>query len=268
MVRDPSVPNGNGAGQHDRALPIPQDDPERKLLADVREYGWHVLAVGAGDEYPPFGYTIGMYHSFGHPEIIVFGLDVRVMFAIATGIGEHIKSGDRFEDWHESSNILEGYAVCFRNVERRHYRDHFGFARWFYQGDEFPVLQCVWPDAGGRYPWHPQFVAGLAERQPVLSDDRSWPFHEGKNRAVFTTRPVIHDNHPILLVSHDEEGEWHFVCGTTHQTEDGLTVSLVEMVQRDPTLAELADLPEGWKAVRPEAGAPWVRGTIPPGAGE
>jgi hypothetical protein len=268
VTRNPSVPNGNGEGRRDHALPIPQDDPERKLLADVREYGWHVVAVGAGDEGPPFGYTIGLYHSFSHPEIIVFGLEVRVMFAIITEIGEQVKSGSRFEPWHESSIILEGYAVCFRNVERRHYRDHFGFARWFYQGDEFPVLQCVWPDARGRYPWHPEFVAGLAERQPVLSDDRSWRFHEGKNRAVFTTKPVIRGNHPILLVSHDEEAEWQFLCGTTNQTEDGLTVSLGEMVHRDPSLAELADLPEGWRATRPDDHAPWVRESIPPRRGE
>ena len=259
MIFDPTGPNGNGAKRSDDALPIPQDEPERKLLANVREYGWHVMGVGAGEECPQFGYTIGMYHTFGHPEIIVFGLDVRVMFQIVTGIGEHIKEGGRFEDWHESSDILEGYAVCFRKVKRRHYRDHFGFARWFYQGDEFPVLQCVWPDAAGRYPWHPQFVEGLAEIQPVLSDDRSGPVHEGKNRAVFTTRPVVHEGRRIRIVSHDEEGEWHFLCGTTDQPEDGHNVSLGEMLQRDPGLAELADLPEGWRAVRPDAGAAWVR---------
>jgi hypothetical protein len=265
VVRIPSAPNGNGNPGHERELPIPSDDPERKLLADVREYGWHVMAVGAGEDCPQFGYTIGLYHSFGHPEVIVFGLDVKVMFAIVTEIGQQIKDGNRFEDWHESSIILEGYAVCFRKVDRRHYRDHFGFARWFYQGDAFPVLQCVWPDAAGRYPWHPEFVAGLAELQPVLSDDRSWPFHEGKNRAVFTTRPVIHENRPILRVSHDEDGDWQFLCGSTNRSEDGLTVSLAGILQRDPVLAELADLPEGWQAVRQGAGAPWVREAIPPG---
>ncbi len=140
--------------------------------------------------------------------------------------------------------------------------------RWFYQGDEFPVLQCVWPDAGGRYPWHPQFVAGLEELQPVLSDDRSWPFHEGKNRAAFTTKPVIHENHPISLVSHDADGDWQFLCGSTNLPEDGLTVCLGEMVDRDPSLAGLADLPEGWKAFRQDANAAWVREPIPPQDGE
>ena len=198
MTSNPRVPNGNGAGRHDDALPIPQDDRDRKLLANVREYGWHVMAIGGSDECPPFGYTIGLYHSFGHPEVIVFGLDVSVMFAIITNLGDLIKSGQTFDHLSESSEILEGYLVTFRDVERRHYRNYFGFARWFYQGDRFPAIQCIWPDAQGRYPWHPEFVAALADHQPLLSDDRSWPFQEGKNRAVFTTKAVIHEgqSHP------------------------------------------------------------------------
>jgi hypothetical protein len=268
MSMNPGVPNGNGVGRHDEALPIPRDDPERKLLADVAEYGWHVVAVGGDDEGPPFGYTIGLYHSFGHPEVIIFGLDLRMMFEIITNLGDLIKSGSTFEHLAESSEILEGYLVTFRDVERRHYPDYLGFARWFYQGDRFPAIQCVWPDKQHHYPWHPDFSESLAPAQPVLSDDRSWPFEEGKNRAAFTTRPVIHEGHPILLVSHDEDGDWHFLFGTTDRPEDVLVVSLGEIVDRDPTIGELADLPEGWRATRPDDRAPWLREPIPPDDGE
>ena len=238
------------------------------MLADVREYGWHVVAVGGDDEGPPFGYTIGLYHSFGHPEVIIFGLDVSVMFAIITNLGDEIKSGKTFDHLTESSEILEGYLVTFRTVERRHYPDYFGFARWFYQGDRFPAIQCVWPDAQHLYPWNPDFSERLAQHQPVLSDDRSWPFREGANRAVFATKPVIEEGHPILFVSHDEEGDWQFLCGTTNQPEDGLVVSLGEIVHRDPAIGELADLPEGWRATRHDDRAPWVREPILPGDGE
>jgi hypothetical protein len=93
----------------------------------------------------------------------------------------------------------------------------------------------------------------------VLSDDKSWPFHEGRNRAVFTTRPVLEQGHPILLVTHDTDGDWQFLCGTTNRTRDGRVVSLGCVFDKDPTVGEVADLPEGWRAYRKKNAAAWTR---------
>jgi len=241
-------------------LPEPTDDHDRKLLADVERHGWHVIGVEEDEEGPAFAYSIGLHHTFGQPEVILFGLPVRVMHEIINGIGEQIRSGKQFEHLDESGDVLDGFNVCFRTVEKRHYREYVGYARWFYQGDAFPALQCVWPDSGHRYPWHPETGSDFARRQPVLSADTSWPFHEGKNRAVFTTRPVLEENLPILLVAHDRDGDWQFLCGTTNRPKDGRIVSLGCIFERDRTLAEVADLPEGWRADRPAVGAGWKRG--------
>jgi hypothetical protein len=43
---------------------------------------------------------------------------------------------------------------------------------------------------------------------------------------VFTTKPVLDGTHPILLVSHDENDDWQFLCGTTADPKDGKLVSL------------------------------------------
>jgi hypothetical protein len=245
---------GAGAGP-----PEPADEHDRKLLADVERHGWHVLGIEEDEEGPGFAYSVGMYRSFGHPEVIVFGLPVRVMHQIINTVGEAARSGERFEHLDESGDVLDGYNVAFRTVERRHYREYLGYARWFYRGDDFPALQCVWPDRQHRYPWHAEAGPDFARRQPVLSDDTSWPFHEGKNRAVFTTRPVLRDGHPVLLVAHDPDGDWQFLCGTTNRTEDAQVVSLGCILERDRTLAEVADLPEGWRASRRAKGAAWRR---------
>jgi hypothetical protein len=222
-------------------LPEPADDHDRKLLADVERHGWHVLGVEEDEEGPAFAYSIGLYRSFKHPEIIVLGLPIVVMHRIINAVGEEVRSGERFEHLDESEDVLEGHNVAFRTVERTHYPDYLGYARWFYCGDDFPAIQCVSPDSQHRYPWHLEF--GVAPgRQPVLSDDTSWPFHEGRNRAVFTTKPVL-DGHPVLLVTHDREGDWQFLCGTTNRTEDAKIVSLGCIFERDPTLAQVADLP-------------------------
>lgn len=94
-----------------------------------------------------------------------------------------------------------------------------------------------------------------------MSDDGSWPFHEGRKRACFTTRRVL-DGMPILLVSHDQDGDWQFLCGTTNETKDGALVSLGGLLTQDGTLSGVTDLPGGWRATRQKIGEAWVRSRI------
>jgi hypothetical protein len=245
-----------------RRLPAPTDDRDRKLLADVEGHGWHVLGVQSEDDGPDFAYSVGLYQRFNHPELIVFGLDVDVMHTMINSVGELARAGHLFADFDESDDVLEKYNVMFRVVERRHYREHFGYALWFYHPFPFPVLQCVWPDSQHRYPWHPSFNPNLVCRQPVLADDVSWFFQAGKNRAVFTTKSVTEDGYPVLQVFHDKQDDWQFLSGLGQKPGTWQLVSLGNMIERDPTLAELADLPEGWCASRRSVGAKWRREPI------
>jgi hypothetical protein len=237
-----------------------QDDDERRVIEDVRQYGWHIVGVEEDQEGPAFAYSIGIYHTLKQPEIIVFGLsDIKLMWQIINGIGDDMRKGKTFEDWKEYDEILEGYSCMFRQVDQGFYREYVGYANRFYRPDEFPVLQCVWPDGLGRYPWHPEFPAALHARQPVLAQQGDWRFHEGKNRAAITTKYVFDGTHPILLVSHDEEGDWQFLCGTTNLPEDGRIVCLATVVERHPAVVELADLPVGWQAARDGVDQSWRR---------
>ena len=77
---------------------------------------------------------------------------------------------------------------------------------------------------------------------------------------TITTRQIIHEGHPILLVYHDaDDGSWQFLTGGTFSTADGVLVALQEIVKHDPTVSELADLPLGWFAQRESVGSPWRR---------
>lgn len=86
-----------------------------------------------------------------------------------------------------------------------------------------------------------------------------WPFPDAINTASFTTRPVIEQGMPVLLVSHDLEGDWQFLCSTTTEEEDCRIVCMGCAFKRDPTLGEIADLPQGWMAERDFVGGPWER---------
>ena len=88
----------------------------------------------------------------------------------------------------------------------------------------------------------------------------TWPFQSPKNLAVITTKSIVHGGKLILLVSHDEaDGGWQFLDGTEPTQEDATVVSLQSIVQRDPSVATLSDLPLGWQAWRASPTSSWKR---------
>lgn len=88
----------------------------------------------------------------------------------------------------------------------------------------------------------------------------SWPFADPPNVAVFTQRTILEDGRPILLVVHDEEdGAWQFLDGGEFRVEAAMLVALRTMLDRDASIAALADLPQGWQASRTGPEGPWKR---------
>jgi len=86
-----------------------------------------------------------------------------------------------------------------------------------------------------------------------------WPFSDPTDVAAITTRRVIEDQYPILWVTHEEDGYWQLLCGTTNQTEDGRVACLGELFERDRSIGALADLPRGWRAWRDSVSDAWQR---------
>lgn len=66
---------------------------------------------------------------------------------------------------------------------------------------------------------------------------------------------------PVLLVAHEEDGAWCFLCGDMHpdSAESCRVVGVGHLVERDATLHECADLPPGYEAKRAAVGQPWMR---------
>jgi hypothetical protein len=88
-----------------------------------------------------------------------------------------------------------------------------------------------------------------------------WPFEDPPNVATFATRPVMDGTSWIALVSHDDEdGGWQFIGPEGASMDQAMLVALHNVLDRDATIAELADLPLGWQAWRTSRDAPWQRG--------
>ncbi len=146
----------------------PLDALDLRVLADVAEGGWHVIqAEGAGAEH---AFTVGLFRSFDHPEVIVFGLDAATREAALDRLGARVRAGERFEEGGVVDGILLDRPVAFRPVARRHYPAYLGYAGWFHGGPRFPALQAVWPDSEGRFPWERWFSHALRDAQPLLAE--------------------------------------------------------------------------------------------------
>lgn len=150
-----------------RNLPKARDDGDRQVLRDVAESGCHVVGVLADETGPAFAYSIGLYHNYDHPDILIFGLEHTLMQSLINCMRDLIREGGRFVPGSRYPDIIEGFDCEFRAVHPSHYRELLGYARWFYPDDEFPVVQCVWPDKQGRFPWQPDFEPRFLPQQPI-----------------------------------------------------------------------------------------------------
>lgn len=138
------------------------------LLETLEQRGWYVIKVGATETEPAFAYSLGLYEHFRHPEIILFGLDLETMHRLINAAGEQIRQGQIYEEGRRYADLVKDYSCEFRIVNPRHYKGLVTYALWYYQGSPFPVLQLVWPDRDGLFPWNEGFDAKLGQKQPVL----------------------------------------------------------------------------------------------------
>ena len=82
------------------------------------------------------------------------------------------------------------------------------------------------------------------------------------NLKSYICTHVFEKTRPILLVAH-EGGDWMFMCGAAdHEKQDWHVVGIGHLTERDPTIHDCADLPDGFEAERKNIGSPWLRTPI------
>ncbi|AFH60317.1 hypothetical protein ACVNS2_06455 [Paenibacillus caseinilyticus] len=86
------------------------------------------------------------------------------------------------------------------------------------------------------------------------------PFEDPENVVVITIDRIMKRESPTLYVTHDEDdGTWQFLDGGEVKEEEARLLSLKEMVNIDPSLTQLSDLPLGWIAWRDNQYSEWIR---------
>jgi hypothetical protein len=143
-----------------------------RVHRDVELYGWHVVLI-QGDEEPGFLFTIGLWQTFRHPEILLFAPseDPTGMAGRLQPVAERVSEGEVFEPDSVHEEIFGRFSGAFRTVERQWYPWFLGTAMAFYGGVDFPVVQLFWPDRDGTFPWETGFSAELHPFQPLLFEN-------------------------------------------------------------------------------------------------
>lgn len=232
-------------------------EAEDRIIHDVQRYGCHIAMFEADDYLPPFAYTIGLYETFQHAEIICFGLPLTVMHPILNHAFKLVQSGETLEHSKYYDGFLEGYKVQFLPVSRDYYANYTGYASWYYdRGFEFPMLQLVWPDKEHHFPWEDTFTSAWKFKQPLLDRNSDFKFYEEKNIGVYTTRQAL-EGDPILYVYHNPNGDWQFHTSLEPDLADARMVCLEEITKLDPTINEIFYLRYGYWASRKSIGDDW-----------
>jgi hypothetical protein len=250
---------------------------DERTISHVEEFGCSVVSVKRTKHGLGWSYTVGVFDISGQPEIITIGLLPETAHFALNEAAKLLRAGaDLTTGRHRD---LIGQVDCeFRPVDRKWVEHLMGWALWYYEGDDFPVVQAVYPDLQNRFPADEGFDKTF--EQPLMQPDApltraendfwasadpksslfNWKFPDDPHARAFLSETVHSASEPVTYVSHDvEDGAWQFL-GDSMSDGGGPVIScLHHPIDRDPSLVELADLPLGWYAERSRVGEPWTR---------
>lgn len=92
----------------------------------------------------------------------------------------------------------------------------------------------------------------------AMEDDMNWD--DPRDPVAITVSDVVDGKSSIILVIHDPgHGGWQFMDGRDVRDRIPTVIPKDELLRLDPSLAELKDLPVGWRARRESGNHPWLR---------
>ncbi len=135
----------------------------------VEERGWTFIFTPMLSEPVNYGYSVGFFRSYGFAEAVVVGVSMDATAAVLGGLAEMLAAGGR-PACHVPLDLGLTFPIVLRPVPKERARSLLLLADEFYGGTEYPTVQAVWPDVGGRFPWESGFVR-KGSYQPLLFDE-------------------------------------------------------------------------------------------------
>lgn len=270
------------------------DDLDRRTIDAVLEHGWQVILVASdvdcshpehhehstddhGGPGPAFAYTLGLGHRFGHPELLMSGLDHRVMHHALNELARRIMNGRRLAPGDALEDVLAGVPVAVEQVADDALRETVAWSGWFHRRRP-EALAIVWPDREGVFAWQPGAPEALDELQPRawrvpidhvggLAQDPTWDFPVPPDHKAFSCTHVVDDGEAVLWAARESDetrGEdWSIHCGASgHGTDDMRVVHLAHLVRSAPSLRQISHLGLDEEALRPDPDSAWATGPL------
>lgn len=245
---------------------------ERVILKNIQKYGWHANGIPGEGSSPDWAYSVGLFAKYGQPELIVFGLDIATMHEMITRYADLLQSGKEFGKGSKIDGIFQDKTCVLREVHGAWREPLLRSASWYYHYQEYPVLQCFWPDRHGYFPWDDLCNKRSRKAQPLLYEqsvektgllksllvDEPWRFADSPDTACFTSNYVLKGS-PITRVYHNFDGDWQFHGDQDADRVKPKVVGLSCIVEIDGSIEELHDLPLGWMAERKSPKQKWKR---------
>lgn len=151
--------------------PVPENDYDKQLHSQIDELGWHNVHIAEENGMPAFAFTLGHFHKQNHPELIIIGLPAETAHELLNiAVVKIVGAKEAIEPYKKYNDFTESLSVAFVPVDLEHYGEYLGYANWYYGSmpKPFPVMQMVWPDREGKYPWEPGYDKSFLQIQPIL----------------------------------------------------------------------------------------------------
>lgn len=146
----------------------PSVEEGEQLLENIATYGWHCVHVPEMGDRRAFTYTIGLYHTLKHPELLIYGVDADAARDMIKVVAKAAREDKPLDLDQPTDELFDGHSCVFVEVPYSNFHEHIGLGIWFYEGVSFPVRQIVWASEKGRYPWHHEASAKFRANQPLL----------------------------------------------------------------------------------------------------
>ncbi len=185
---------------------IPMKTLQQQIREDIARQGFSLRHVVAHSE-PEWTYTVGL-HTKGasRPELFMSGLSRKARVARMLHLGLLIQGppplstrrrlarragvsveaisfpagGSVFQPGVRYLDLAaQELPTCFGEVEPQYYQEYLGQAIVFHRTDTFPILQVVWSDPQGHFPWEENANPRFRDQQRLLFDpQRSLPLRD------------------------------------------------------------------------------------------
>lgn len=134
----------------------------------IQDPGWQNIAVGSDSINPGFVYTVGLKHSFSHPELVTVGITPKSASIVFNLVGEFIKDGNKIQV-DQIYTQFGRVPMIFKEIKSQYKEHYFGTAIAYYGSvDAFEALQMVWSDEEGTFPWEDSCDIQVKYIQPTL----------------------------------------------------------------------------------------------------